>query len=181
MKSVIAKRYAKAFIGLIADNAMLDQVATDLNQLSEAYQSNLELQHFIHEPKFQNAVKVKGVGQISAEMGLAQSVQKFSRFLTSKGRFELIAQVATSFDQLSQERQGKGRAQVITSVEMKASQSKALAQQLSAYTQKDISLEVTVDPTILGGAITQIGSLVLDGSVKTQLSQIRKTISRVTN
>ena len=110
MESVIAKRYAKALLGLVEANTALEAVAQDLSGLAEAYSSNEDFQLFIKEPKFQLAAKATSMGQITKELGFGELVQKFSRFLISKHRFELIELIAVAFDRLALERLGKGRA-----------------------------------------------------------------------
>jgi len=178
MNRVIAKRYATALIGLVAKDSQVDKINEDLGQLASTFDESSELRHFINEPKYKLTDKVQGLDKVAQALEVDELVQKFARFLVSKHRFELISLIASSFDQLALDRLGKGRATVISATKLKVAQTKALTAQLSAYTNKKIALEVDVDPSIIGGAITQIGSLVLDGSVKNQLDQIRETISK---
>jgi len=178
MNRVIAKRYAKALIGLVEKDSQIDKINEDLSQLAQTYVGSSDLRHFIKEPKYKLTDKVEGLGKITSALELDELVGKFGRFLVTRHRFELVNTISTAFDLLALERLGKGRAKVVTATKLTVVQTRLLTKQLSAYTKKDITLEVEVDPSILGGAITQIGSLVLDGSVKNQLNQIRETISR---
>jgi F-type H+-transporting ATPase subunit delta len=55
---------------------------------------------------------------------------------------------------------------------------KAIAERLSASTKKQVLVERVVDPAILGGVVTQVGSLVYDGSLRTQLADLRQTLKQ---
>lgn len=178
MEGVIAKRYAKALLGLVHQPAEIAQTAKELVEFAQGYENNLAFQRFVLEPKVGLKQKSEQVGKIAKEIGAGPLVQRFARFLVTKKRFVLLPQVATAFDGLALEKLGQARAQVVVASEMKETEAKTLTRQLSEYTKKEVTLQVEIDPSILGGAVTQIGSLVLDGSVKNRLNLIRETISR---
>lgn len=178
MEGVIAKRYAKALLGLLSDKKEIESCAAELAELAANFEASADFRQVVADPKLSREAKTQTVGAIAKGLGLSERVVKFSRYLVSKKRFELIGLVAQRFDAMAQERLGKAKATVKSAFELKEEQIQSLAKQLSDYTQKEVALEVEVDPSILGGAVTQIGSLVLDGSVKNRLNQIRETISR---
>lgn len=178
MEGVIARRYAKAFLGLCPDDAAIQETAAGLTSLANDYDTAQDFRSFMSEPRLKLAAKVETVGQLAASAGANELTQKFARFLTHKNRFELIGFVARAFDKMAMEKLGQGRAKIVTAFKMTATEEKALAKKLSDYTELEVALEVEVDETILGGAVTQIGSLVLDGSVKNRLNLIKETISR---
>ncbi|MDT8445902.1 MAG: ATP synthase F1 subunit delta [bacterium] len=178
MEGVIARRYAKALLGLIANKEAIEETASQLQDLAGNYLASSDFRQVVSNPKLTRDQKSATVGAIAKGLGMSEPVQKFSRYLVSKQRFELIGLVASRFDEMALEKLGRARAKVTSAFEMKDAQTKALTKLLSDYTQKEVALEVEVDPSILGGAVTQIGSLVLDGSVKNRLNQIRETISR---
>ena len=173
MEGVIARRYAKAFLGLSQDPA---QTAEELSALADVYETNLEFRAFMAEPKVDQASKAKTVGNICGEF--SEQTQKFVRYLTHKNRFQLIGFVALAFEKMALAKLGKGKANITTAFKMTDAETKDLAKKLSDYTKLDVALEVEVDQSILGGAVTQIGSLVLDGSVKNRLNLIKETIAR---
>jgi F-type H+-transporting ATPase subunit delta len=67
-------------------------------------------------------------------------------------------------------------AEVRTAVPLSDTQRKRLAEALKKATGKDVELKVVIDPTVLGGVITQIGDTVIDGSVRHRLSRVRETL-----
>lgn len=178
MEGVIAKRYAKALLGLLSDKKAIEKSADELSELAGNFEASAEFRRVVGDPKLAREVKIKTIGAVAEGLGLSKEVVKFARFMVSKKRFELISLVAKHFDAMALEKLGKAKATVKSAFELKDEQIKSLTKQLSDYTQKEVALEVEVDPSILGGAVTQIGSLVLDGSVKNRLNQIRETISR---
>ncbi|OGG96485.1 MAG: ATP synthase F1 subunit delta [Candidatus Lambdaproteobacteria bacterium RIFOXYD2_FULL_50_16] len=175
MEGVIAKRYAKALLGLSPDPS---KTAEELNALASAYSENPDFLALIAAPKLGTGAKERTIGEIAKAMGLEAQTTKFARFLAHKNRFTLIPQVANAFEKMALQKLGRGKAKMVTAFELTNAEVKGLTKKISEYTQLEVSLEVEVDKSILGGAITQIGSLVLDGSVKNRLNMIKETIAR---
>ena len=73
---------------------------------------------------------------------------------------------------------GRVRARVTSAVPLDDASVAAIAEKLAASTQKKVLVERVVDPAILGGVVAQVGSLVYDGSVRTQLEDLRKTLKQ---
>ena len=177
--TVIGSRYAKALIKLIGeDHKLLEATGDEVEALAGLYQESPQMQELILEPKYSKSVKAKAIGEIMSQFEFSELVQKFARYLTSQGRFEIIGAVALSFEQLSNALLGKAKATITVAKDLSDKEVADLQKKLSAYSQKKVELSVTVDPAIIGGAITQIGSLVLDGSIKNRLNQIKETISK---
>lgn len=175
--TIIGRRYAKALVKL-AGNAGLDKTGEEIRDLAGQYAASPEFQSMIIDPGHSRTQKSQVVGQIVDKLGYSDLIKKFARYLTSQGRFSIIEAVATSFERLSMEIQNKAKGSITVAEEISDEQLRDLEKKLSETTKKAVSLEVKVDPAIIGGAITQIGSLVLDGSIKNRLNLIRETISK---
>jgi F-type H+-transporting ATPase subunit delta len=105
-------------------------------------------------------------------------VDTFSRYLLAKRRIVLLPSIETAFNLLLQEKLGRIEARVTVAHELPNATVEKLEKSISEYSGKDVAISITIDPAIIGGIVTRIGSVVIDGSIHTQLNQIRQTIIR---
>jgi F-type H+-transporting ATPase subunit delta len=105
-------------------------------------------------------------------------MESFLVLLFEKGRFGFLGHINDFYQKLADELKGIARATVTSAGELSADAVERLRAVLSKRTGKDIVLEVKQDPGLIGGLITQIGDLVLDGSIRTQLLNMRESLKR---
>ena len=98
--------------------------------------------------------------------------------LFDKGRIGFISSISDFYQKLVDELKGVARASLISATELTSEIIEKIRNSLSKRTGKDIVLEVEQDPGLIGGIVTRIGDLVLDGSIKTQLLNMRETLKR---
>jgi len=176
MEGIIGIRYAKALVNLTAQD-QLDATAIELGGIAGLYEESSDFQNLI-TAKHNMDAKIQSVGEIAKQAGLSDLTNRFLRYLTSQGRFSLIGQIALSFAQEADKLLGRTKAQLVLAREISQAELDQIQSKLAKYVGKEIQMQVTIDPTILGGAVAQIGSQVLDGSVKNKLNRIRETISK---
>ena len=174
--SVVGKRYAKALINLAGSDKNIEKTGKELQEVATMFSENVELQNAILEPNLNRSMKVSVVEAILKKMKISALVNRFCRYLTDKNRFSMISDISSAYDEIASDRLGKATAQVVVAQKLTSKEEKKLQQQLSQFTGKNVSLSITVDDSILGGAITTIGSQVLDGSIRNKLNLIRETI-----
>jgi F-type H+-transporting ATPase subunit delta len=102
----------------------------------------------------------------------------FLMLLFDKGRIVFISKIDEFYQKLVDELKGVARASLISATELTSETIEKIQKSLSKKTGKDILLEVEQDPGLIGGIVTRIGDLVLDGSIKTQLLNMRETLKR---
>lgn len=179
---VIARRYASALSNLAKKENNLEQVGTELQDFCDTLHEAVELQESLSNNKVPMAVRNSILTEILTKMGLSTLVSTFLRYLLSKRRLTLVHDIARAFALLTQEAMGILPAEVTVAKEPRSKESKDLLQklqeQLSASTGKTVQIHVSVDPSIIGGIVTRIGSMVIDGSIRNQLIQVRESIIR---
>jgi F-type H+-transporting ATPase subunit delta len=89
-----------------------------------------------------------------------------------------FATIAHEFDRLADEDAGLVVAQVISASPLDPGREDRLRRALSQRTGSEVRVEVTLDPDLIGGAIAKVGDLVIDGSIRTQLSQLRANLMK---
>ena len=102
----------------------------------------------------------------------------FLLLLFEKGRIGFLASINEFYQALADELKGVARASLTSATELGDETIEKIRAALSKRTGRDIILEVEQDPGLIGGIVTRIGDLVLDGSIKTQLLNLKESLKR---
>ena len=176
MSGVIAQRYARAVMKLAVQAGQVEAVGEGLDDMADLLAEAPLLPAFVEDTKVPPGKKQDAMREILAKAKVPELVDTFLRYLTSKRRFSLLPGIREVYHRLADERLGRAQAEVTVAAGLSADQEKQMREQLEALSGKKITLSVKVDPEIMGGAITKIGSVVRDGSLRHQLQQIRQSI-----
>jgi len=180
---VISQRYARALMNLAAGQGAagkgkdVEETGAALDEVAAALAAE-DLAPFLASSQATPAMRDEVLKTVLARMKAPALLSPFVRLLNSKRRLELLPEIARIFHQLADERLGRARAEVTVAEPLPAAQQERLRKQLEQATGKSITLNVQVDPGILGGAVTRIGSTVWDGSVRHHLHQVREQLLR---
>lgn len=174
----LAKRYAKALADVAAASNELEAVREELSGVAKLMQEHRELRQFLANPSVLRADKARAFEQIVATLQLRPLTATFLRILLAAGRLPALEGVVRAYEALVDERLGRVRAVVTSAVALDAEGEERLRQRLQVVTGKQVYLQVQQDPRLLGGLVTQIGSQVYDGSLKTQLAKLREELVR---
>jgi len=177
-QGIVAQRYAKALIGLTKSRKELEDAGNKLTEASEAYLSSVELQEILASNKVSSPVKQKILGELLERLKTSSLISTFCRYLLSKRRLELIPLISKAFETLYQAKIGRIQAKVSVTHELSDTSLKKLEKTLSTLTGKEVQVETNLDPSLIGGIVTRIGSTVYDGSLRNQLNLIHQSISK---
>lgn len=177
-QGVVARRYAKALIRLAEKQKVSEATGKHLAEISDSIKSSQELQEALESNKVPFVIKQKILGQVLTRIESPVLVRTFSLYLLTKRRFELLSAIAIAFEQLLQEQLGQIEAKVSVTHELSEASIKKMEKTLSLVTGKQVQVETSIDPSLIGGIVTRIGSTVFDGSIRNQLNQIRQSISQ---
>lgn len=174
--TVIARRYARALLNLAAEDDAIEEVGTGLAELAEMVRQSEDLREFLASPKVSQADQEQAVAELAGRMQPHRLLDVFVRYLCHKRRMLLLEDIHRVYRELADTRLGRAQAELIVATDLSGEVVQRLHRHIEALAGKDVELEVTVDPGILGGAITRIGSTVWDGSLRNKLRQIRQSI-----
>lgn len=177
-QGVIARRYAKALINLADKYEELETTGSYMSELSEIYKNSEELRETLSDTKISIKLKQGVLKKILNKINAPALVDKFSRYLLEKRRLVLLTNIESEFNLLLQEKLGRIDAQVTLAHELPEATVDKIVKSISAYSGKDVAVSIKIDPAIIGGIVTRIGSVVIDGSIYTQLNKIQQTIIR---
>jgi ATP synthase, F1 delta subunit len=132
----------------------------------------------LSDTKVSSGIKLEILKDILSKIKVSKLVDTFSRFLLAKRRLDFLPDIERAFNLLLPEKLGRFEANVTTASELPKDPVKKLVDAISSYSGKEIEVNVTLDPSFIGGIVTRIGSTVIDGSIQTYLNQIRPSIIR---
>jgi F-type H+-transporting ATPase subunit delta len=174
----IARRYAKALLIIGQQDGQTERYRTELQAVAALMTGDRRLEQAVTNPLYDSAARKRVLQALIDRLTLSTAVQSFLVLLFEKGRFGFLGAINDFYQKLADELKGIARATVTSAGELSADAVERLRAVLSKRTGKDIVLEVKQDPGLIGGLITQIGDLVLDGSIRTQLLNMRESLKR---
>jgi F-type H+-transporting ATPase subunit delta len=178
--SGMAGRYAVALFELAKEAHSTDSVAADLNKFAELIHVSHDLERFLKSPVFSATEQLKTINAILAHASIEGLTAKFLRLVATKRRLFALSSIIRDFNILNDADKGITRAQVTAATALQDDHIEALKGALSAFSGGNhIEIAVKVDPSIIGGLIVQIGSRMVDGSLKTKLNSIRTRMKEV--
>ena len=113
---------------------------------------------------------------IAAKLNLSETIQNFLYLLIDKRRIQYFLDIAESYEGFTCEIFGYVKAKITTATPLSDEQSEEIGKVLERITQKKVLLKAVVDPTIIGGVITEFGDRIFDGSIQSQLEKLGETL-----
>ncbi len=170
----VARRYAVALADVVTKTNETSSVQSELKTWEQLISGNGDLQTALSNPAISQTDKENVLNNLIEKTKPTKTTANFLRVLLRNSRLTEISEINEKFSSVLEERSGKISAK-ITSARMLSEQEKAEMQSnLSKLTGKSVSLNFETDETLIGGVVTRIGSTVYDGSVKTQLEELRQ-------
>ena len=170
--SKVAEPYAEALLDLAKSNDSLKETTNDMNIVSQFLANSSDLKKFLGNPLITKAAKKNVVKDILGEQ-IDGSTLKFLLLLVERGRIENLDSIAQKFLELSFKQESIEIAKITSSIQLSAQQQKDIAEKLKVITgAKQIKLALKVDPALIGGFTIEIGSKMIDTSIRGQLKQI---------
>jgi F-type H+-transporting ATPase subunit delta len=167
----VARRYARALLDAAGSEA--DQVLEQLEAITAYFEGQPELFATMGSPMLTGEERVRLVGALIANCpGIKPALANLFRLLADRNRFGLTPFIARQYRDFVDTRLGRIRGRVTSAAKLGDSQVRALKQQLEALTERSVVLETAVDPSLLGGAVANVGSFQYDGSLKSQLEEL---------
>lgn len=169
----LAARYARALLAALPDDRSAEAADTFLSALAEAFHASPELRDVFLNPAVGREQRKHVLAALTEGRGVAREVRNFLFTVADHGRLAALPTIAAVFRETRERHIGVVPAVLTTAGAMAPDLVERLSACLDRLSGRKVRLEMKVDPTVLGGAITQVGSTIYDGSVRTQLSRLR--------
>ncbi|MFM9974336.1 MAG: F0F1 ATP synthase subunit delta [Beijerinckiaceae bacterium] len=173
-------RYAQALFALAQEKGTTDAVLADLQKFETLANLNSDMQRFVKSPVFSAEDQVKALKVLLPKAGITGIAANFVQLVASKRRLFAVDAMIADLRKLSDAAKGIARARVTVAEAMTPQHLASLKHELSGITGgKSVDVTVKIDPAIIGGMIVQLGSRMVDGSLKTKLNAIRTKMKEV--
>lgn len=171
------RRYAAVLFEVVQAQGDLGKVEGELNAFVALVDGHRELQTVLTHPAIAAQKKRDLVEQIlNASPDLSGEVRRLLLMLAERDRLGSLAQVAAAYTERLMAHRKVVNAQIVTASALPDSQRAALVQALSAAADADVRLNESVDPSIMGGMVARVGSVVYDASLTRQLEKMRQQL-----
>lgn len=174
----IARRYAKALLAIGSEDGKADAYKEELAQFVSVLEAHEELESALCNPLYDGQSRKKVLVAILERLKPSAVMSAFLSLLFDKGRIRHVKDIYTLYEKLSDELSGVVRADVVSAASLSDDVVSKIRDALSKKTGKKVTVETSVDPNLIGGVVTKIGDLVLDGSVRSQLIGIKESLQR---
>lgn len=170
--SSISERYATALFGLAKEAGSLDAVAGDLAAIAALIDQSEDLTRLLRSPVFKAEEQIAGLNGVLDRLDIGELTRNFVNVVAQNRRLFALADMARQFRALLAAERGEVVAKVTAAHAMSDRQQADLQAELKAMMKTDVQMDVAVDETLLGGLIVQVGSRMIDSSLRTKLQNL---------
>ncbi|MCL2761327.1 MAG: ATP synthase F1 subunit delta [Desulfuromonadales bacterium] len=176
--NAIARRYTKALVQLAVEENALEKFQQELSEVEMLLLNQPELNAVLLSPVYGVEEKHTVFGEIAAKLGLSETIRNFFMLILERNRLSCLPNIVSLYKDLADELSGVMRAVVTSALKINEVKVEEVKTALEKNSGKKVILKVEEDPALIGGIVTKIGNMVLDGSVKTQLIKIEDTLHK---
>ena len=174
--ALLAKRYAKALFAVGQEEDTLDEYAATLAEFAALVVENPELDDALSNPMYPVESREAVMVEVVKAAGVSTIMGNFLNLIVQKRRADVLGDIAEMFQILVDEENNIAQGSVVSAAELSADMQAKVQETLEKITGKQVTLTTQVDESIIGGMIAKVGDLVLDGSIKTQLEELKESI-----
>ncbi|MDY6831078.1 MAG: ATP synthase F1 subunit delta [Thermodesulfobacteriota bacterium] len=175
---VIQRRYAKALMLIGKEDNNAEQYKEELNGFVSVLDMEKAFEGAITNPLYPVEARRKVLDMVIEKLGVSVMMRSFLTLLFEKRRIQHVRGINEVYQNLVDELKGIVRADVVSACELSDDVVEKIRASLSKMTGKQVVVDIAQDPTLIGGIVTKVGDMVLDGSIKTQLSNMKESLKK---
>ena len=172
--AVANRMYARAIFQAAQDEGKLDEVAADLAALAGALEETPELRAFLRNPRIDPPEKARMLEEIAS--GADELVRNFLKLLAEKGRAAELVETNAELEALVAKAQNRLAVELTTAHELSDDEARSIVEQIEKASGRTVEASRSVDPSLVGGIVLQVGSFRADGSVRGRLERLRQEL-----
>jgi F-type H+-transporting ATPase subunit delta len=167
--------YAHALLEVSRAEGHMADIQDELFRFARTFEGSDELRTALTDPALPRERRVRVVEDLLGGKAL-QASAALASFVIAAGRASELPAIVDRFVELAAAEQRRAVAEVRSAIELTPEQIERLREALNRATGKDVEVKVVVDPSVLGGVVSRVGDVVIDGSVRHRLEQLREQI-----
>jgi F-type H+-transporting ATPase subunit delta len=176
IQASLAGRYATALFELARDERQIEAVSTSLGSLRQTLRDSEDLRELTSSPLISRDQAIRAIGASAEAMRLDPITSNFLGVLAQNRRLSQLPQIIRAFNMLAAHHRGETTAEVTSAHPLNDDQVAALRANLKNRLGRDVAVDLSVDPTILGGLVVKVGSQMIDGSIRTKLNTLAQAM-----
>ena len=174
-----ANSYALALYELSKDNSELDKVEQNIKDLNKLLNTSFDFKEVILNPTISKEDKTNVISLITKKNNFSETAKKFLSFVAIKNRLFFLDRIVENFLNLVLKNKGELKAKLISSKELSTEEQNNIVNELSKNFKSPLNIDYKYDPSLIAGLIIQIGSVMIDTSIKTKLKKLEKNMLEV--
>jgi len=175
----LADRYATALFELAEDDKALAELENDVGRFATLHDQSDDLRAFIRSPIYTAEEQVRGIGAVLDQAGIGGLTGNFFKVIAQNRRLFAVPAIIAAFRRLLAQKRGEVAAEVTSAEPLSETHVASLKEALKAALGKEVTLDMRVDPSLIGGLIVKVGSRMIDSSLKTKLSSLKLAMKEV--
>ena len=169
--SETSERYSRALFEVAKETSDLEKIEKDIKIFQSLLNSSLEIKNFIHNPTQSKDNQNNVIGLLAEKLSFSKNLKNFFFLLIEKRRIFFIAKIIDSFLKLCSQKRGEVKASLISSKELSEVEIENISRDLSSSMGSIIKFDYKVDKELIGGLKLQLGSYMIDTSIKNKLNK----------
>jgi len=171
-----SKSYAVALYELAKENSELSNAEDGMNGLKKLLNDNSDFKEMVSNPTARKEEKKKVIFEIADRYNFSQTLKKFLGFITIKNRLFFLDKIIDSFLNIISINKGELKAKLVSSKQLSKKELENIQSELSKDFKSPIKVDYKYDPNLIAGLIIQVGSVMVDTSIKSKLKQLEKNM-----
>ena len=172
IQASLAGRYATALFDLAREAKSIDAVESSLAKVRAALDESDDFRTLVNSPILSRGDAAKAIAATADAMKLDTTTRNFLGVLAQNRRLSQLPQIIRAYRSLAANHRGETTAEVASAHPLTDDQVAALKQQLRARVGRDVNVDLSVDPSLLGGLVVRLGSQMIDSSIRTRLNTL---------
>jgi F-type H+-transporting ATPase subunit delta len=174
-----AKSYALALFELCMESSQLEKVAIEIMSLNDLIKKSVEFKEVISNPTVTKEEKTNVISRIADKNSFSEILKNFLIFVATKNRLFFLNKIIESFLNLVSKHKGELKAKLISSKELSKEEKNKIQNELSQDFKSSLNIDYQHDPSLLAGLVIQIGSMMVDTSIKSKLKKLQKNMVEI--
>jgi F-type H+-transporting ATPase subunit delta len=173
--AVAQRMYARALFEAAREEGSLDHVAADLAEFARALDEVPELRALLRNPEIDPPDKAALLDELTA--GAEELVRNFVRLVSEKGRAGELAEMSAELEALVAREQNRLAVELTTAYELSDEEVRSIVERIEQASGRTVDASRTVDPSLIGGIVLQVGSFRADGSIRGRLERLSQELA----
>ena len=174
-----ANRYSLALYELSEESDLLSQIEMDSIKILNLIGTSVDFNNLVKDPTISHEELINAIDKIFDYLKIENLLKNFTNFLITKRRFFFIERILNNFIEICSEKRGELKTEIRSAKNLSNDEINKIKDELSKYFTSKIRLDYKYDESLIGGLIVQVGSMMIDTSIKNKLQQIENKMMKV--